>query len=169
RCSYPTSPNPMHKKAPGATHRGPVSLMSHQLAKEDEQKLTKVRRWPQPSKPRHRGHRTHLWHAPATAVRRAGIISSGSFLTGPMLYASRTNNERMLLSTMNGGWRGAGAWLALCCSLFFAAQCCEAQNLVPNHSFEEYDDCLEVNMAYTLGTGPLGWFSAGGTGDFFLS
>lgn len=45
----------------------------------------------------------------------------------------------------------------------------QAQNLVPNHSFEVRDSCLEVNTAYTLGTGPLGWFSAGGTGDYFMS
>src|SRR5690606_6194733 len=140
RCSYPTSPSPSHKKAPGATHRGPVSLMSHQLAKEDEQKLTKLRRWPQPSKLRHRGHRTHPWHAPATAVRRAGIISSGSFLTGPMLYASRTN-ERMLPMAVNGGRCRAGLLLALCCSLFVAHLRCEAQNLVPNPSFELKDTC----------------------------
>lgn len=68
---------------------------------------------------------------------------------------------------MNNKWLGAD--LVLGCLLFVSPPHCEAQNLVPNHSFEEYDDCLEVNMAYTLGTGPLGWFSAGGTGDYFLS
>ncbi|MBK9148093.1 MAG: T9SS type A sorting domain-containing protein [Flavobacteriales bacterium] len=55
------------------------------------------------------------------------------------------------------------------CLLFVAAPRCAAQNLVPNHSFEERDSCLEVNTAYTVETGPLGWFSAGGTGDYFLS
>jgi hypothetical protein len=54
--------------------------------------------------------------------------------------------------------------------LCFAAQLrCDAQNLVPNPSFELHDSCLEVNTAYTEETGPLGWFSAGGTGDYFLS
>ncbi|HRD53860.1 MAG TPA: T9SS type A sorting domain-containing protein [Flavobacteriales bacterium] len=55
------------------------------------------------------------------------------------------------------------------CLLFVGAPRCEAQNLVPNHSFEEFTDCLEVNTAYTVETGPLGWFSAGGTGDYYLS
>ncbi|MCW5898068.1 MAG: T9SS type A sorting domain-containing protein [Flavobacteriales bacterium] len=55
------------------------------------------------------------------------------------------------------------------CLLFMAALPCMAQNLVPNPSFEEFTDCLEVNTAYTVETGPLGWFSAGGTGDYYLS
>lgn len=66
-------------------------------------------------------------------------------------------------------WLSALQGAALGCLLLAAPQCCEAQNLVPNHSFEVRDSCLEVNMAYTLGTGPLGWFSAGGTGDYFMS
>lgn len=75
----------------------------------------------------------------------------------------------MYTPRMSGKWRMAMVSLSMWCLLLIAAPRCEAQNLVPNHSFEEYDDCLEVNMAYTLGTGPLGWFSAGGTGDYFLS
>lgn len=75
----------------------------------------------------------------------------------------------MFLTTTNNRRPGAGPSLVLGCLLLIAVLRCEAQNLVPNHSFEEYNDCLEVNMAYTLGTGPLGWFSAGGTGDYFLS
>ncbi|MFZ1693407.1 MAG: T9SS type A sorting domain-containing protein [Flavobacteriales bacterium] len=59
--------------------------------------------------------------------------------------------------------------LGVYCLLFVAAPRCEAQNLVPNHSFEEFTDCLEVNTAYTVETGPFGWFSAGGTGDYFMS
>ncbi len=75
----------------------------------------------------------------------------------------------MTSSAMNLRWPGAGRSLLLGCLGFVAHLRCEAQNLVPNHSFEVRDSCLEVNTAYTLGTGPLGWFSAGGTGDYFMS
>jgi hypothetical protein len=46
---------------------------------------------------------------------------------------------------------------------------CKAQNLVPNPSFEEYDTCRVVNDVYFPATGPLGWFSAAGTPDHFMS
>jgi hypothetical protein len=62
-----------------------------------------------------------------------------------------------------------GLGLALGCLLFVASPRCEAQNLVPNHSFEEYDTCRVVNDVYYPDTGPLGWFSASGTPDHFLS
>ncbi len=75
----------------------------------------------------------------------------------------------MTTRVMSLKWPGTGLSLLLGCLGFVAHLRCEAQNLVPNHSFEERDSCLEVNMAYTLGTGPLGWFSAGGTGDYFMS
>jgi hypothetical protein len=75
----------------------------------------------------------------------------------------------MLHFAMNDRRPGAALILALGCLLFVAPPRCEAQNLIPNHSFEEYDECLEVNTAYTVETGPLGWFSAGGTGDYYLS
>ena len=78
-------------------------------------------------------------------------------------------NRTMTSSAMNLRWPGNGLSLLLGCLGFVAHLRCEAQNLVPNHSFEVRDSCLEVNMAYTLGTGPLGWFSAGGTGDYFMS
>ncbi len=42
------------------------------------------------------------------------------------------------------------------------------QNLVPNHSFEEYDTCRVFNGVYYPDNGPLGWFSAGDTPDFFM-
>lgn len=74
----------------------------------------------------------------------------------------------MTPKAMNNRWCRWVLRLAIYCLLFFATRC-EAQNLVPNHSFEVRDSCLEVNTAYTLGTGPLGWFTAGGTGDYFMS
>lgn len=74
----------------------------------------------------------------------------------------------MLPYVMNDRWPGAALTIALGCLLFITPPRCEAQNLVPNHSFEEFTDCLEVNTAYTVETGPLGWFSAGGTGDYYL-
>ena len=70
---------------------------------------------------------------------------------------------------MNNRWCRLAHILGACCLLFVASTRCEAQNLVPNHSFEEFTDCLEVNTAYTVETGPFGWFSAGGTGDYFMS
>ncbi len=76
----------------------------------------------------------------------------------------------MFLSAMNNRRLGTGFGLVLGCLLFVAFPRCEAQtNLVPNHSFEVRDTCLEQNTAYALGTGPLGWFSASGTGDYFMS
>lgn len=78
---------------------------------------------------------------------------------------------------MNNRWPGAGLGsrrtgtktLALGCLLFVASFHGTAQNLVPNHSFEEYDTCQVVNDVYYLNTGPLHWFSAGGTPDHFMS
>ena len=66
----------------------------------------------------------------------------------------------MLPNAKSSRWRLRAARRMSCCLLLLALLRCEAQNLVPNHSFEERDSCLEVNMAYTLGTGPLGRFTA---------
>lgn len=75
----------------------------------------------------------------------------------------------MTSRAMDNRWPGCSLGCMLGCLLFMATLPCMAQNLVPNHSFEEFTDCLEVNTAYNIDTGPLGWFSAGGTGDYFLS
>ncbi|MCO5274468.1 MAG: T9SS type A sorting domain-containing protein [Flavobacteriales bacterium] len=40
---------------------------------------------------------------------------------------------------------------------------------MPNHSFEEYDTCRVFNDVYYPDDGPLGWFSASGTPDHFVS
>ena len=75
----------------------------------------------------------------------------------------------MTSCALDNRWPGWGLGSMLGCLLYFAIAPGIAQNLVPNHSFEEFTDCLEVNTAYTVETGPLGWFSAGGTGDYFMS
>lgn len=75
----------------------------------------------------------------------------------------------MLPYAMNDRWPGAGVGLVLGCLLFVAPPRCEAQNLVPNHSFEEYDTCRVVNDVYYPDTGPSGWFSAGWSPDHMLS
>jgi hypothetical protein len=64
---------------------------------------------------------------------------------------------------------GTSLGLVLGCLGFVGALRCEAQNLVPNPSFEEYDTCRVVNDVYYPATGPLHWFSAAGTPDHFLS
>lgn len=53
--------------------------------------------------------------------------------------------------------------------LVATARRCEAQNLVPNHSFEEADTCWPFLGFYYPSDGPLEWYSAGGTVDYFQS
>ncbi|MCB0793546.1 MAG: T9SS type A sorting domain-containing protein [Flavobacteriales bacterium] len=59
-------------------------------------------------------------------------------------------------------------------AVLVAVVCCntlttQAQNLIPNPSFEEADTCLELNTYYYPDTGPLHWFTGGGTTDHFQS
>lgn len=75
----------------------------------------------------------------------------------------------MAHKAMNNRWLSTLLCSVLGGLLFVVAQRCEAQNLVPNNSFEEYDSCRVVNDVYYPETGPLGWFSASGTPDHFLS
>lgn len=74
----------------------------------------------------------------------------------------------MLLQAMNNGWRSAMR-IALCGLLFVAAQRCEAQNLVPNPSFEEVDSCPHwpVLLNYTPGSRPTHWFTCSESPDYF--
>lgn len=70
---------------------------------------------------------------------------------------------------MNGRWPGA-KWL-LGCLLFVATPRCEAQNLVPNGSFEEADSCM-FGLGFINpenGAGPHDWFSAYLTPDYLQS
>lgn len=75
----------------------------------------------------------------------------------------------MLPYAMNNRWCRWAVMLGGHCLLFVAPPHCEAQNLVPNHSFEEYDTCRVFNDVYYPDNGPLGWFSAAGTPDHYLS
>jgi len=68
---------------------------------------------------------------------------------------------------MNGRWFGTGFGLVLVCLLFVVNQNCSAHNLVPNHSFEERDDCWQFSGFYYPEDGPLGWFSGGESPDYF--
>lgn len=93
--------------------------------------------------------------------------------TPPTRGARRlTDNEQertMTFSAMHNKWLGSGNRLLLGCLLSVVTLSANAQNLVPNHSFEAYDSCRVVNDVYYPETGPLGWFSAAGTPDHFLS
>ncbi len=75
----------------------------------------------------------------------------------------------MLHHTNNGRQQGRGLHLLLGCLLFDVALRCEAQNLVPNPGFEEADTCLVLNTYYYPETGPLHWFTGGGSTDHFQS
>jgi hypothetical protein len=75
----------------------------------------------------------------------------------------------MYTPRISGKWRMAMVSLSMWCLLLIATPRCEAQNLVPNHSFEEYDTCRVFNDVYYPDNGPLGWFSAAGTPDHFMS
>ena len=80
----------------------------------------------------------------------------------------------MLPFTVNGGWlrpslhRTLGMIL-LGCPLFTVPLRCEAQNLVPNPSFEIADSCKAVLGFYEPNDGPLGWFTAYLTPDHLQS
>jgi hypothetical protein len=74
----------------------------------------------------------------------------------------------MTSNAMNNRRCGWATGLGACCLLFVALNC-EAQNLVPNGSFEETDSCWQANTWYYPETGPLGWFSTAGSGDYYLS
>ncbi len=67
---------------------------------------------------------------------------------------------------MNGGWHRAGLQLALCCSLLVAAPRCEAQNLVPNPSFELRDTC-PYTVGFQEGDRPLYWYSWLNSPEYF--
>jgi len=75
----------------------------------------------------------------------------------------------MTFSAWHNKWPGRNNSFLLGSLLCFVAIPINAQNLVPNHSFEEYDTCRVVNDVYYPETGPIGWFSAAGTPDHFMS
>lgn len=57
--------------------------------------------------------------------------------------------------------------LALGCLLFLAPPRCEAQNLVPNPSFEQADTCWQLSGFFYPHEGPDEWFSGGHSPDYF--
>lgn len=67
---------------------------------------------------------------------------------------------------MNSGRYMVGLVLALCCSLFVSAPRCDAQNLVPNPSFELRDTC-PYSVGFQEGDRPLYWYSWLNTPDYF--
>ena len=77
------------------------------------------------------------------------------------------HERTMTSSAMNLRWPRAGLGLFLGCLGFVAHLRCEAQNLVYNGSFEDHDTCLAVLGFYTDTDGPLGWFSASGSPDYY--
>ncbi len=68
---------------------------------------------------------------------------------------------------MNNRRLGTCLGCVLGCLLFVAALRCEAQNLVPNPSFEEADTCWHYSGFTYPQDGPLGWFSGGESPDYF--
>ena len=62
----------------------------------------------------------------------------------------------MLLHTKCNRWPGRGLRLGLGCLLLLAALRCEAQNLVPNPSFEVTDTCPNT-CCFNVGDRPLFW------------
>ncbi len=100
-------------------------------------------------------HRTRHWN-------------KRQFLTGPIRPYSgpQTNNGQMLLSTTNGERYRAGLLLALCCSLFVPSPRCEAQNLVPNPSFELMDTC-PYTIGFQEGDRPQYWLSWSQSPEYF--
>jgi hypothetical protein len=77
-------------------------------------------------------------------------------------------NEQMLPNTISSRWRAAMCFAASCLLLVVCLRC-EAQNLVPNPSFEDSDSCREVLGFFSPTDGPLGWFSASGSPDHLQS
>lgn len=73
----------------------------------------------------------------------------------------------MRIKVMDLRWLSVGRGLVLGCLGFIAALCCRAQNLVPNHSFEEAQSCYPFSGFYYPDEGPLGWFSGGHSPDYF--
>lgn len=104
---------------------------------------------------------------PARNAAGAGHWIQRLLKTGRM-RKRHTNNERTMTSfAMNNRWCCWATKLGLHCLLFVAALRCEAQNLVPNHSFEVRDTCSGLNQVHYPDTGPLGWFSGGWTPDYY--
>jgi len=64
--------------------------------------------------------------------------------------------QTMIPNMMNGEWHTWAPRLVLCYLLFIGLERCEAQNLVPNPSFEQYDVCPQT-IGFQPGGKPLHW------------
>ena len=75
----------------------------------------------------------------------------------------------MLLSQTRSRWPGTSASLLLGCLLFVTAPRCEAQNLVPNGSFEEIDSCppYPFYFGFQESSKPLHWENWFKSPDYF--
>lgn len=72
----------------------------------------------------------------------------------------------MLYHTMIGGWRLRAGRLMGCCLLLILSFPCDAQNLVPNPSFEEYEVC-PYTIGFQPGDRPTHWRSWLNSPDYF--
>lgn len=96
-----------------------------------------------------------------------GIITSGKEdRTDAIMHHDL--NETMLLQIMNGGWRRKAAKLVGCCLLFVVPPYCEAQNLVPNPSFEVIDTCpyFPIMLGFQNDSKPRYWEMWHGSPDY---
>jgi len=84
-------------------------------------------------------------------------------------YPVNSKKERMLIATTYNRWPGVGASILLGCLLFVAMAPCQAQNLVPNPSFEQIDSCpvFPALTGFQPGAIPDHWFSFNVTPDYF--
>ncbi|MBK8497674.1 MAG: hypothetical protein IPL52_02355 [Flavobacteriales bacterium] len=71
----------------------------------------------------------------------------------------------MLPQAMNNEWRAA-VHAVVCCLLLIATPRCEAQNLVPNPSFELQDTC-PYTFGFQEGDRPLYWYSWYNSPEYF--
>lgn len=70
---------------------------------------------------------------------------------------------------MNGWWHRLAEKLALCCLMFVVSPNLEAQNLVPNPSFEEIDSCppWPFYLGFQESSTPLHWARRSESPDYF--
>lgn len=78
----------------------------------------------------------------------------------------KTSAGTMISNATNNKWFGASKTLALGCLLFVALPHCDAQNLVPNPSFELYDQC-PTTLGFISTDRPTGWFGWTESPDYF--
>ena len=103
---------------------------------------------------------------PPPQPRGERALDVAAFFDRTVHFAVDHELERMQLLTMNGSWCKVAEKLALCCVLFVVAPCLEAQNLVPNGSFELTDTC-PYTVSFQEGDQPLHWRTWLNSPDYF--